>query len=176
MLNSNYYGIFRIGDLMLKKTVKLILIILLMITIFSFSSDNGDKSNKKSDGVIVFISKLFIDGDLEKKQKEEYIENFSYVVRKSAHFSIYFLLGLLVFSFMSEFDIKLKKQLIIAFLICFLYACSDEIHQLFISGRSGQISDVLLDTIGSSGGLGFYFLLFRKKLVEDFYEQKERIS
>ena len=33
--------------------------------------------------------------------------------------------------------------------ICFLYACTDEFHQLFIAGRSAEIKDVLIDSFGS---------------------------
>ena len=37
-----------------------------------------------------------------------------------------------------------------------LYACTDEIHQLFIQGRAGQLKDVLIDTIGSLTGIYIY--------------------
>ncbi|GKX68088.1 VanZ family protein [Inconstantimicrobium mannanitabidum] len=32
----------------------------------------------------------------------------------------------------------------------FLYACTDEIHQLFVIGRNGCIRDVFIDTFGGS--------------------------
>ncbi|MBQ3466792.1 MAG: VanZ family protein, partial [Oscillospiraceae bacterium] len=38
-------------------------------------------------------------------------------------------------------------------LFCFLYACSDEFHQLFVPGRAGMFSDVLIDTVGVLFGL-----------------------
>ena len=60
---------------------------------------------------------------------------------------------------------------LLALFISFLYACSDEFHQLFINGRSGQVSDVLLDTIGA--GLGILMVVILRKWK---YEQKERIS
>ena len=41
-----------------------------------------------------------------------------------------------------------KRIYIITIIFCFLYACSDEIHQLFIPGRSGELLDVLIDTTG----------------------------
>ena len=44
-------------------------------------------------------------------------------IRKLAHFTIYALLG--------------------------YYACSDEWHQSFISGRSPQVTDICIDTIGA---------------------------
>mgnify|MGYP001948405098 CR=1 FL=1 len=67
-------------------------------------------------------------------------------------------------------------MILLSIFLAFLYACSDEVHQLFVAGRSGQVSDVLLDTIGASVGVGLYYLLFRKKLKEIDYEQKERIG
>ena len=30
----------------------------------------------------------------------------------------------------------------------FLYACTDEFHQLFVPGRSGNFRDVIIDTSG----------------------------
>mgnify|MGYP003309055667 FL=1 len=42
-------------------------------------------------------------------------------------------------------------------IICFIYACTDEIHQLYVVGRTGQFIDVLIDTIGALlGCLVFY--------------------
>jgi VanZ family protein len=47
-----------------------------------------------------------------------------------------------------------------------LYAASDEFHQLFVDGRAGMLSDVLLDTCGVAvGSLVLTFLLcaFKKR-------------
>ena len=46
-------------------------------------------------------------------------------------------------------------------IIIILYSCSDEIHQLFIPGRSGEIRDVLIDTLGGFNGSIFYKLYFK---------------
>ena len=40
-----------------------------------------------------------------------------------------------------------------AFLVGALYAASDELHQRFVSGRSGEIKDVLLDSSGVAFGI-----------------------
>ncbi len=37
-----------------------------------------------------------------------------------------------------------------------LYAVSDEVHQLFVPGRGGQLTDVIIDTAGAGAGLGIY--------------------
>ena len=44
-----------------------------------------------------------------------------------------------------------------------IYAITDEIHQLFIVGRSGSIIDVLIDSIGIFTGISIF--LFINKIV-----------
>ena len=38
-------------------------------------------------------------------------------------------------------------------MLCFFYACTDEFHQLFVPGRSGEFTDVCLDTVGATFGI-----------------------
>ena len=45
------------------------------------------------------------------------------------------------------------KELLLLILGVFLYACTDEFHQLFMDGRAGQFKDVLIDTAGGSTGI-----------------------
>lgn len=47
---------------------------------------------------------------------------------------------------------KESKYLSLAILASALYACTDEFHQLFVPGRTGQIFDVLVDTLGATFG------------------------
>lgn len=88
------------------------------------------------------------------------------VVRKGAHFGAYFILGILTLNGLRQVGGKGAKAAALALCLCFLYAITDEIHQLFIPGRSGQITDVLIDTAGAAAGIGifsFVLHLFRKK-------------
>ena len=133
---------------MIKKIIKIVLVLIVMITIFMFSNDNDVSSNKKSDGFIIRTSEFILNRKLTDKEKEFYIDKYVVIVRKTAHFTIYFLLGLFFCSFLKEFDLNNKKLILYTVIFVFLYACSDEIHQLFISGRSGEILDVLIDTLG----------------------------
>ena len=133
---------------MVKKIIKLVLVLIIMFTIFTFSGENDTKSNSRSDGIIVRTCEFVLNRKLTDKEKELYIEKYVAVVRKTAHFSLYFLLGLFYISFLKEFNLNDKKLLIYTILFVFIYACSDEIHQLFIRGRSGEITDVLIDTLG----------------------------
>ena len=133
---------------MIKKIIKIVLVLIVMITIFMLSNDNDVSSNKKSDGFIIRTSEFILNRKLTDKEKEFYIDKYVVIVRKTAHFTIYFLLGLFFCSFLKEFDLNNKKLILYTVIFVFLYACSDEIHQLFISGRSGEILDVLIDTLG----------------------------
>ena len=95
------------------------------------------------------------------------IDEYVVYVRKTAHVTLYFLLGLSFISFLKEFNLIDKRLIIYTILFVFIYACSDEIHQLFIPGRSGEILDVLLDTCG--GALAsFIYISFnvRRRLHE----------
>lgn len=153
---------------MLKKIIKFVLILCCMILIFCFSSDNSVQSTRKSDSVIVKISETVLGRKLTRIEKDKYIDKFVFVVRKGAHFTIYFILGFLLISFIKEFRVVDYKSFLLAIFIACLYATSDEIHQLFVAGRSGEIRDVLLDTAGAIVGclvyLGFYKL--RRKIYE----------
>ena len=164
-----------LGDKVVKKIIKGCIVILCMVIIFSFSMDNSSESTRKSEGVILEVTS-FLGFDLTNQQQQHIVELFFVPVRKAAHFFIYFVLGITLISFLREFSIPIRKLILLSIFLAFLYACSDEAHQLFVAGRSGQVSDVLLDTIGASVGVGLYYLLFRKKLKEIDYEQKERIG
>lgn len=80
----------------------------------------------------------------------------TFMIRKSAHIFAYFVLGILVFNALHQ-QPKLHKQKAhaaqLAITICILYAASDEFHQLFISGRSGEVGDIAIDSIAASIGI-----------------------
>ncbi len=55
---------------------------------------------------------------------------------------------------------KFRKEMFLPWLIAALYAASDEIHQLFVPGRSGQLSDVILDSAGALAGVAAFTVLW----------------
>ena len=154
------------------KTIKIILVLVCMISIFMFSNDPAYKSDKKSNFVIVSIAEFLAGHSLDKEAREEKIDEYVVLVRKSAHFIIYFLLGLFVISLIKEYKVIDIKYLIYAFIFCLLYACSDEVHQLFVVGRSGNIIDVIIDSIGSIFGILCYYGYY---LIRRKYEQEKTI-
>ena len=148
---------------MIRKVIKIILVLLWMVMIFLLSNEEAVKSSKKSDGLIIKSVELFTGKSLSDQEKEKVLKYLVFPVRKCAHLSLYLILGILVISLLREYMVINTKLVLLSLLICFLYACSDEIHQLFVPGRSGEVIDVLIDTLGACLGVSFYYLVFRKK-------------
>lgn len=136
------------------RTLTFMLTITVCITIFKFSSEDSGKSTGTSDFVIdCIINNNPFTKDLDKVQKEEIKENIKMPIRKLAHFSIYTVLGIATICHMSTYSIVRYKRIGCSLIIGMLYAISDEIHQLFVPGRSGQMTDVLIDTMGVLFGI-----------------------
>ena len=149
---------------MLKKIILWFLVLCCMCAIFKFSSQKAEESKKTSSKVIVTIIKMFdINDALTEDDVQLLREKLTFIVRKSAHFSIYAVLGILILLLLYEYGIVKKKALFISTVLSMLYACSDEIHQSFVSGRSGEIRDVLIDTCGALTGC--IMVLFVKYII-----------
>lgn len=145
---------------MIKKILLWCALIFCMSLIFYFSSQKATESKKTSSRFIIKIVKAIdINDSLSEKEIENIAESLSVLVRKTAHFSIYALLGVLAALLLYQYRIYGLRQFLFALIFCFLYACSDEIHQLFVEGRSGEIKDVLLDTFGGAFGAGITKIL-----------------
>lgn len=128
-----------------------------MIVIFLFSSQPATESGELSDGLLFdILDWLNIEVSISTG------EFLSVFIRKAAHFSIYAILGVLVFVCIGViFDsIKCKKRALSAEIVCMCYAISDEVHQLFVPGRSGAAVDVLLDSIGAVTGIALIGVFF----------------
>lgn len=77
------------------------------------------------------------------------------MVRKSAHFFAYLVLGVLVVNSLKVFGVTGPRLYMSAILVCILYAVTDEVHQLFVPGRGCQLRDVLIDSVGAGVGITF---------------------
>ena len=120
----------------MKKKLSLLSVLIWMIFIFIMSSFNASESSAQSNIIVNFISNIFNINN---------IELISLIIRKLAHFTEYFILGILTYNLIKKY----RKKYYIAIIICIIYAISDEIHQIFIPGRSCQITDILIDSIGA---------------------------
>jgi len=144
------------------------LVLLCMLTIFMFSADTDTQSTKKSNSIIIHFTEKIIGRNLTKKEKKNYVNKYDFWVRKSAHLTIYIILGLLVISYLSEYNLTDRKMIILSIIITGLYSVSDELHQTFVSGRSCELRDILIDTTGGIIGTYIYYFYYRirRKLHE----------
>ncbi|HEY5560212.1 MAG TPA: VanZ family protein [Clostridiaceae bacterium] len=128
-------------------------VLLWMGLIFKLSSQVAQQSAELSSRITQIVMKLarkimpISDSDISK---------FDHIVRKNAHFFIYLVLGLLVMNALRRSKIFGIKMVVFTLLICALYASSDEMHQLLVSGRSGQVKDVFIDSAGAITGICLY--------------------
>ncbi len=138
-----------------------ILVILWMTLIFCFSSQNSDESAELSGGFITTFFSTFMDNfdNLSSDEKNDIIESMQFFTRKSAHAFVYMVLAFLSSTALYSHKLKIKLVVPIAFGITVIYAITDEIHQLFVPGRAGRISDVIIDSTGGLIGLGVFVLL-----------------
>lgn len=139
-----------------KKMVPLILTVFWMAVIFWFSSAPADESGRMSLSAGRLAARLLVPGyeEWSPRRQDAFAEQIDYPVRKTAHAGEYAALGMLMYSTVSGyFAWSRKRRGITAWLAAAAYAASDEFHQLFVPGRSGQISDVLLDGAGAAAGI-----------------------
>lgn len=125
-----------------------------MCAVFTFSSQNSAKSGELSGGVTHAIASVLVhDFDkLSLSEQTEIVVSMHFYIRKAAHFTIFMTLGFFSFLTASTYKGSDKIKIPVVLLFCLLYASSDEIHQLFIPGRSGQFRDVCIDFCGSLTG------------------------
>ena len=156
----------------MKKTIFAVLLVLWMGFIFSMSCENAEKSSNTSGQTIRVV--LSAVPEFEKQPEEvkvNIIEKLQFIVRKSAHFIGYMILGILASGLILQYE-NINKKYPLAFLICVIYAISDEIHQLFVPGRAGQVRDVLIDSAGSFLGI-ILVMAFVKLLIK--FNKKHKI-
>ncbi len=136
------------------------LVVGLMGFIFSMSAEPAVESTETSGNTLRAIFNAIYPGfkNFDEAKQSHIIEQNQYFIRKTAHFSLYAILGALISLAMAQ---HIKKFSLISYGIGTLYAVSDEIHQLYVPGRSGQFSDVLLDSAGVALGCIIIFILYK---------------
>lgn len=134
-----------------KKIVIWIPAILIAMMIFGVSGQNGEQSQ----GLSYKVAEILVDGadalhliDMKYIGREHAIERMQTPVRKIAHMTEYAILALSVYIALVVDGLKWRWTKYATLFIIFAYACTDEIHQLFIAGRNGSFVDVLIDVAG----------------------------
>lgn len=156
----------------MKKTIFAVLLVIWMGFIFSMSCENAEESSNTSGQTIKVVLSAVPEFEKQPEEvKKNIIEELQFITRKSAHFIGYMILGILASGLILQYE-NINKKYPLAFLICVIYAISDEIHQLFVPGRSGQVRDVLIDSAGSLLGI-ILVMAFVKILIK--FNKKHKI-
>ena len=129
-----------------KRIIKIIILILWMLVIFLLSNQTGSESTSLSDKVICSIF------------SDCHQDIYSFIVRKLAHFILYFILG--IFSYI---NFKNDKEGVLnAIILCIIYAFTDEIHQMFVTSRSSEVRDIIIDSLGSISSILLIYKLKKR--------------
>lgn len=134
--------------------------VLWMGMIFWFSAAPAEESTDMSLSAGSVVAK-FLNPDfdeLTESEQKEFVEKIDHPVRKSAHAGEYALLGILFMGSLGAYRID-ERRSIAAWVCTTAYAATDEFHQLFVAGRSCQISDVALDSTGAAAGILLYIVV-----------------
>lgn len=144
--------------------------LLFMGVIFSFSAKTAAESSQSSNAIVeVLMNEHLLGGVVKNPDKTR--ETLSFLVRKAAHMAEFGVLAALALYWLSSFLLPYKKHCVLAVLIAACYAASDEFHQRFVPGRSGELRDVMIDTAGAV--LGILFLSLVRYLVLKRVRTKE---
>ena len=122
----------------------LLLVVVLTVVIFVFSSLPATESGKLSGFVAQFVAQLSQLLDITLKGDVEH------TIRKLAHFLEFACLGLLWCKTFASFRVSNRTSTGYILLLCLLTAVTDEYIQLFSLGREGRVMDVLLDFSGAA--------------------------
>lgn len=142
------------------RIISAVLLIGWMGLIFFFSHQTAAESGDLSGGLIESAVRFFFPS-ASQSFITQVISSAEFWVRKLAHFCIYAVLGALGFlTFVSYTSIPFALRCFFSLLMSVLYSMSDEYHQTFISGRSGELRDVLIDGAGALTGILFCAFIY----------------
>ena len=150
----------------IKKRLRIIAILttlIWMIVIFRFSMDTGTSSHELSDLCVQIFNKAvysFTGKDLRISITPEHYAMVELFFRKLAHMGIYFILSINVMVVLFTFNMKMISRIFISVFFCFIYACTDEFHQMFVDGRGASFFGCLIDTTGAILGIVAALILY----------------
>ncbi|MCH5166344.1 MAG: VanZ family protein [Erysipelotrichales bacterium] len=163
-----------------KKFLPFVMVILWACAIFFLSNMSGIESNIKSTTsldiiikeVLTFTNKIGLtDKHPTEARISEFAEDINPIMRKCAHATVFFILAILISIFLTRYNIRLSFAFILTVLLSFMYALFDEYHQTFVIGRTGQLTDSLIDVSGAIIGCFIVLIIVkikrRKKKVKD---------
>ena len=152
--------------------------LVIMYCIYSFSAQDGTTSSQLSLSVshkVIHVVDRVFDFGLTEEQVDKGVERIHYYIRKTAHFTEYFILAVAISLPLYVYGIRGIWLMLTSSILCIGFACLDEYHQLFVSGRGASKKDVLIDTFGSLTGIVFTRIIgyiSRKSFFEPIFKKR----
>lgn len=145
------------------RIVYIALVVLWLIVIFTFSSQQGYVSKDTSTKVAKFIQT-----SVTEKVEIDDKTDIHYIVRKTGHILVYFVLTLIFMGLFKSFGFQDVSIFFLSWVLSTFIALADEYNQSLIPGRDGRLNDVVIDTIGIV--LGFLSIILIRKIINKFKE------
>ena len=143
----------------MKRTLKGCLLLLWMAVIFYFSNQPAADSTATSSSVASWIYQLLHLLGITIRDEAVFTELYIGIIRKTAHFVEFMILGILAYAYFRPF----RKGLLYSLLLSGFYGISDEIHQLFVLNRSCMVKDMLIDCLGAFFGVFLCHMIYEWK-------------
>ena len=122
-----------------------------MVVIFAFSARNADLSTQDSMSIGILFGRLVVPSfaEMDAQMQVSFADLVDHPIRKLAHATEYAVLGFLLTGSYAD---RSKKRLL------------DELHQLFVPGRSCELTDMLIDSSGVVAGTlaGLFLFMYWK--------------
>lgn len=136
------------------------------LVIFKFSSEVSSISSSRSDLIVAYIQQAgsSLPQDI-----------LTFLTRKAAHTIAYFIFGIMAYNVIRHYKLPPRRAILVSSAIVFTYALSDEFHQIFVPGRSGELRDVLIDTIAGIVAVVLTYVIHRE-IVRRRAKNRQQVS
>ena len=143
------------------RVVCLLITAFILFWMFVMSGQDADNSTDTSNWVGYIVASVIKPGfrQMTEQEQAEYVASIDHYVRKAAHFTEFAALGAFLLFDLYLFGVSRLWSVYHAFLSGFVFACLDELHQLFVPGRACMFTDVLIDAGGVAVGCVFALLV-----------------
>ena len=149
-----------------RKRICRVLAVCWMVVIFAFSARNADLSTQDSMSIGILFGRLVVPSfaEMDAQMQVSFADLVDHPIRKLAHATEYAVLGFLLTGSYADRSKKRLLQAGVPIILGALYAVSDELHQLFVPGRSCELTDMLIDSSGVVAGTlaGLFLFMYWK--------------
>ena len=122
----------------------------MMYNDYSFCMNNELSNTKSKDTIntIVESSVVVTYKDISMDNLNSIVNDLNKSLRKCMHSFVFFILVILFINAFNNSNIRNYRCYLFSVVLSFIYACFDEFHQLYVTGRTGQLMDIGIDMIG----------------------------